>query len=371
MYFLKSVFYSLLNLVYLGMFKKTIITAVAFSMAMSFTSFCNAQSDADKAVVLGKQATALENKQDFTGAIKLLEQANKLDPQRLIYLYEAGYNYYSIKNYPQAIAILTPLMSRRDVTPNVFRVLGNSYDLISDTPKALETFDAGIALFPAAGDLYLDAGGIHVDHDADSKALGYFEAGIKNAPAFPSNYYWAAKLYCNSDERVNGLVYGELFMNLERNSERSTEMSKLLFDTYKQGITLMPGSQPVVDFSGQTAVSIAKGTSVVHTKLPFSFAYEPVMRIAFESETAVDLNSLDRARTKFLLNYHKLKMDAKYPNVLFNYQEKILKAGYLSVYNHWLLMHGEEARFNEWEQEHRDEWNAFLKWYNANPIKLA
>jgi hypothetical protein len=353
------------------MLKKIIIMAVAFSIAISFTSLCCAQAFPDKARDLFQQAIILEDKQDFSTAIKLIEQAQKLDPRNLTYLYEVGYCYYSTKNYPQAIAVLTPLTSRKDVTSNVFRVLGNSYDLIGDTPKALETFDAGIAQFPAAGYLYLEAGGIHVDHDADIKALKYFEAGIKNVPAFPSNYYWAAKLYCNSNKRVNGLVYGELFMNLERNSERSIEISKLLFDTYKQGVTLMPGSQPVVDFSGQTAVSIAKGISVVHTKLPFSFAYEPVMRIAFESENTLDLNSLDRARTKFLFNYHKLKMDAKYPNVLFDYQDKVLKAGHLSVYNHWLLMHGDEAQFNEWKQEHRNEWNAFLSWYNANPIKLT
>ncbi len=69
-----------------------------------------------------------------------------------------------------------------------------------------------------------------------NKALTYFEKGIEVAPNYSSNYYWCARLYCNSTEEVWGMIYGEIFMNLERNSKRTAEISKLLFDTYKKEI---------------------------------------------------------------------------------------------------------------------------------------
>ncbi len=38
----------------------------------------------------------------------------------------------------------------------------------------------------------------------------------------------------------------------------------------------------------------------------------------------------------------------KYPNALFQYQDKILKAGHLEAYNHWILMKGDEDAFDQW-----------------------
>ena len=67
--------------------------------------------------------------------------------------------------------------------------------------------------------------------------MTYFEKGIEVNPMFASNYFRAAKIYCNSSEEVWGMIYGEIFINLERTNDRTFKISKLLFDTYKSEIT--------------------------------------------------------------------------------------------------------------------------------------
>lgn len=63
------------------------------------------------------------------------------------------------------------------------------------------------------------------------RAVSYYEKGVYVEPAYSSNYYRLAQLFLSSKDKFWGLIYGEIFMNLERNSQRTEEMSKWLFNT--------------------------------------------------------------------------------------------------------------------------------------------
>ena len=198
-----------------------------------------------------------------------------------------------------------------------------------------------------------------------NSALNYFEKGIEVQPGFPSNYYWAARLYYGSDDKVWGMLYGEIFINLERNSERTQEISKLLFDTYKSSISYPSPGKISVAFSKNTVVSLDKDK----ISMPYSMVYEPVISLAVAGETAIDLNSLDRIRVNFLKFYDQ-KFNKDYPNALFSYQDQVLQSGNLEAYNHWLLSEGDVPAFNTWKIANSDKWDKFLNWFTANPIKL-
>ena len=60
----------------------------------------------------------------------------------------------------------------------------------------------------------------------------------------------------------------------------------------------------------------------------------------------------------------------KYPNILFEYQNEILKAGNLASYNHWLLKFGEEKAFAEWQTKNKIAWNEFPVWFTYHRIKI-
>jgi hypothetical protein len=213
--------------------------------------------------------------------------------------------------------------------------------------------------------LYLERGIIPLDDKKYDEALKYFEKGIEAEPGFPSNYYWAAKIYCNSDEPMWGMLYGELFMNLERNGKRTVEISKLLYDTYKSQITFPAPGKTNVSFTKQVIVEGRKPD-----KMPYTLVYEPTIGLAAASETVIDLNSLDRIRQGFLRIYFEKGFNKEYSNVLFDYQDKIAKAGCIEAYNHWLLLQGDQNSFNTWRAQNPAKWQDFLKWFSANPLKL-
>lgn len=209
-----------------------------------------------------------------------------------------------------------------------------------------------------------------VKNDYNS-ALYYYENGIENDPKFPSNYYWAAKIFCNSTEEVWGMIYGEIFMNLERNSKRTAEISKLLFDTYKNEIKFTSDTSYTVSFSKNETINIENLKDPKKFKMPFGTGcYEMTMMFAVLGDKQIDINSLDRIRTRFVENYFKGNSATNYPNVLFDFQQQVKKVGHFESYNHWILMKGDEGGFETWQSNNKDKWEAFVNWFSSNKIQI-
>lgn len=171
-----------------------------------------------KALSLGREAIQLMDNGKLDESIKLLEEAQKLDSTRLDYPYEMAYAFHLKKDLPRTIEILEKVRGHKDVSERYFQLLGNTYDMLGKTTEAFSVYDAGLIRFPNSGMMHLEKGNVHWGKKEFEKALENYERGIQVDPQFPSNYFRAAKLYCGSSEKMWGLIYGEIFMNLERNT---------------------------------------------------------------------------------------------------------------------------------------------------------
>lgn len=328
------------------------------------------QTNSERAAKKGDQAIELMDSGKTDESLQLLKECMQLDPGNIIYPYESAYAYYLKKEYAKSIEILTGLLVHKDCFGRVYQLLGNSYDLNGQREKAVSTYEDGIKRFPSAGELYLERANMELMQKRYTQALPYYEKGIEMAPGFSSNYYWAAKIYCGSTEEVKGMIYGEIFMNIERNSDRTAEISKLLFDTYKSEIKLMPDSSYSVSFSKSAAIDMGSFNGGNKMKPPFGMGvYEPLLLLALKNEETIDINSLDRIRTSFMERYFNGSFDKAYPNALFDYQKRIADAGHFEAYHHWLLLKGDEITFNFWLARNKVKWDGFMQWFAANPMK--
>lgn len=333
----------------------------------------NAQSNKELAKEKARQAIKLEDEDGkYTEALQLLEEAQRLDPDEITYPYELAYTYTAMKEYKKASDILEKLLTHKDLFARVYQSLGNAYDYQGLSDKAIRTYEDGLKKFPNSGGLYLELGNMQRAKEDYNKALDYYEKGIEQDPAYSSNYYWAARIFCQSTEEVWGMIYGEIFMNLEPGSDRTATISKLLYDTYRSQITFPTDTSAAVSFSRQgNTISLDDLKDPAKFKLPFgSGAYEFTLILAIMGERKIDLPALNRIRTKFTQVYFSGKNGRDYPNVLFEYQKKMMDAGHLEAYNFWLLSRGEEAAFANWRSENEDKWNDFVKWFTSNPLTV-
>lgn len=327
-----------------------------------------AQTNAEVAREKGKKAIEMMDNGQIEESIKLLEECIKLDPENQTYPYEIGYAYYISKDYKKTIKQLTPLSKLKDPRDHTFQLLGNSYDLLGKREKAIKIYEDGLKVLPRSGRLHLELGGMYETAGEFDKAIGYFEKGIEAEPSYPSTYYRLSKLFLNSDQEVWGMIYGELFMNLERNTKRTAEISKLLFDTYKKEIVFTSDTSFSVSFSKFGIMDLSQKKMT----LPFGMGiYEPTLIMAMVNEKTIDLASLNRIRTGFLTSYYENKRNENYPIVLFEYQNQVMKANHLEAYNYWILMKGDELAFTSWQLANGDKWKAFVEWFNPNHIEIT
>jgi tetratricopeptide (TPR) repeat protein len=304
-------------------------------------------------------------------AIALLKEAKKLDPENCDIDYEIGFAYLLKEDYKTAISVLKKTLKCKDTYDIYYQLLGNAYDYSGSSKKALETYDDGLKLFPKSGKLYLEKGNVYWGKKEYNDALPYYEKGIEADPTFASNYFRASLLFFTSTEIVWAMIYGEIFINLERNTDRTSTISKLLYDSYKSQIEFTTDSTISVSFSKMNTITLDELTDSGGFKLPFAIsAYEPSMLLSLINEKEISLESLARIRENFISNYINSDFNTKYPNVLFDYQKKIIDAGYMEPYTYWLLMDGDEEGFKKWKEKNMDKWDEFVSWYEEHPMEL-
>lgn len=334
-------------------------------------NYSNAQTKAEKALTNAKEAIKLEQEGKVDEAIALLNESVKLDPKNIDYTYELAFAYYLKKDFKKAAKLLESKLKDKKVTDLFYQLLGNSYDNLNNPEKATKTYEKGIQKFPASGRLYLEMGNMQLPKKDYNKALSYYEKGIEMDPKFPSNYYWATKIFCNTSEEVWGMVYGEIFLNLETGSKRTAEISKLLFDTYKSEIKITSDTSYAVSFSKNATIVLSDLSDISKFKLPFGIGcYELLLTTALPGVKQISISSLDTIRTRFLNGYFTGDNKTKYPNVLFDYQKDLQENGFFEAYNYWILSRGDYQVFTTWKEANETKWTEFVNWFENHRLML-
>jgi tetratricopeptide (TPR) repeat protein len=322
---------------------------------------------------LKQEAVQIMDNGDPDKAITLLESAQKLDPDDHSYLYEIGYALYLKKDFPKAIDIFRKTTRYADVTDQCYQMLGNSYDMNGQRNKARDAYADGLKKFPAAGRLYMESGLLDMIEKNYDKAAVSWEKGIEVQPSYASNYYRLTKLFAQTTDRIWAIFYGELFMNIERNSNRTEEISQLLFKLYKASITFSDSSNGVkVDLANSNIVfDPNKGLKIpFHITFPMDFTVA-LAPSTLTSKKEINIALLNQTRVNFIdIWFTKQKHNKEYPNVLLDFQRTLKEKGMFESYNYWLLMKGNEDEFVQWRDSHRDQFDAFAAWFKDNPLQL-
>ncbi|MEA1787669.1 hypothetical protein U1E44_16325 [Arenibacter sp. GZD96] len=355
------------------MTKNAILLLLLFQL---FTNISIAQTDIDKGLELARNAITLMDEGKLDESIELLEQAKKLDPERMDYPYEIAYAYYKKEDYKKTIEILNTISEHKSVTDVVYQLLGNSYDLIGKPEIALETYKKGMAKFPSSGKFHLESGSIKFHNEKYNEAIAFWEEGIKTNPNYSSNYYRLAKVFSQTEERLWTLIYGEYFLLLEPNTERTREISQLLYETYQKSYEVQS------DTTGQFHLT-EKGFEIQLKdkkdmrklkKAPLPFEGTFAMAFAFSAldfQKNINIASIYKARNDFLnFWYNEKKFNKSYPNKLFDYQKELLKEDLFQTYTYWILSQGNWNEYEEWYAKNEKNFANFEKWFMANRIDI-
>ena len=301
---------------------------------------------------LHEKAKVFMREGDYPNAVLVLNNALQQDPNNLEMGKDLAFTYYLEKDFIRALAVARPLCARTDADVQSYQILGMIYKITDERKEAEKLYKEGIRKFPRSGVLYNEYGEILGTKDG-TDAIRLWEKGIEVDPNFSGNYCNACKYYYSKTDYIWSLLYGEIFVNLESYSKRTTEIKDLLEDGFKQLFANLEAQKKR------------------NEKNPFITAY--LNTVGAESSAVSDgvtARSLSILRARFVLAWFD-KNAAKYPFRLFDYQRQLMQEGMFDAYNQWVFGASEnDQKFEAWTNLHNAEYKRFIEFQGGRVFKL-
>ncbi|MDR1725119.1 MAG: tetratricopeptide repeat protein [Bacteroidales bacterium] len=340
--------------------------SLIFILFLIIAQFIAAQNDKKDTIKDSRFDSIIKmiDKGEYVYARTALNKALNNGADLFKYSFELARCNYKLTDYKDVVKVLEPLILEVSATSDFYQLLGNAYYEMGKIGKAVSTYNDGLKRFPNAGCLYLELGNIAYKQKNYKDALFYYEKGIDVQPDYPSNYYCATQIYLSSTEEVWAVMFGEIFMNLEKGTERSKDVSKQIFDVFCTEI-ILNRDEIAVDFYNPT---ILYSDSYERHNL-FPDYYKQAMLKACNGERYLDLSSLIRIRKRFIAELYRTTKD--FHNVVFDYHKTLIAKGYFDAYNYWLFSSASSAESAKWIKDNSKLYNEFLKWFEQNPLKIT
>jgi|688.fasta_scaffold398100_2 tetratricopeptide (TPR) repeat protein len=276
---------------------------------------------------LMEKAKAFTGQGDFENAINTLQKARASDPGSAEVAQSLSFVYFLQRDFAKAIEIGKVAIAMPNAEEQAFQILGLSYKSIAAYREASKMYQTGLKKFPNSGVIYNEyAENLALDGNKKA-AIALWEEGIAKAPNFSGNYFNAVRYYDGKEELEKTLYYGEVFLNLESYSTRTTEIKNILVKAYTQFLNV--------------------GASITIEQIQ---AY----RMALHN--------------KALANEKKTVL----PGELYEHWKYLMAQGIFEAYSQWLL--GETLNkplFTNWVASHPKEWDSFNAFQKSRVFKLV
>ena len=293
------------------------------------------------------------NQGDFANAVLVLNQALAADEKNIELQKDLAFAYYLSRDYTRALAAAKPITERNDADVQSYQILGMVYKAIEQRKEAERMYRIALRKFPESGALYSEYGEVIWTRQGYIEAAKQWQKGIQADPNYPGNYYNASKYYFMTADKVWGILYGEIFLNLESFSKRTPEIKTMLLEGYKK-------------LFSETDMSKNQDT-----RNDFVKAFLEVMK-AQSSIVAggITPDALSALRARFILQWHE-KYAAKFPYRLFDHHRQLASEGIFDAYNQWIFGAANDlAAFQRWCANNAEAYSKFTNFQKNRVFKL-
>ena len=289
---------------------------------------------------------------DFDNAILVLNSALKQDAGNLDLQKDLVLSYTYKRDFAKALEVVKPMLERNDADAQTYQVAGNVYRALALYKDGEKMYKKALKKFPESGPLYNEFGEMLWDNQ-DYSAINQWEKGMEVAPSYAGNYYNAASYYYFTKDKILTLIYGEIFVNMEWLTERSTEVKKMLLDTYKQKLFTEVDNKEAKKQSG-----FEKAVAETFNK-----------QVSLTSK-GITMETLTMIRTRFILDWFHTYA-SKYPFRLFDYQQQLIQSGMFEAYNEWLFGPVNNlSAFDQWTKSNAEAYAKFTTFQKGRIFKM-
>ncbi len=300
------------------------------------------------------QATARSFMQqgDYPNAVLVLNRAMQSNPQNIDITKDLAMAYYLERDNNKALEIIKPALDREDTDDQCYQIAGNIYRQLGMDKDCDKLFRKGLKKLPLSGPLHNELGEI-LWAQQDASAIKEWEKGIEVDAGYSKNYFNACKYYYYTKDNVWAILYGEIFINFEPLSVRTTEIKNVILESYKR------------------LFANADLTKSAATDNKFAMAFiETMNKQSSIASLGINAESLTMIRARFVLDWFQSNA-AKYPFQLFNHYQQLLQDGLFDAYNQWVFGSVQNlAAYQNWTIAHMTDTNDFSHFQKSRVFKL-
>ncbi|HNP21011.1 MAG TPA: hypothetical protein PKM63_01750 [Panacibacter sp.] len=303
---------------------------------------------------LHETARSFMRQGDFENAQLVLDKALTIAPDNLDLLKDQAFVDYLKRDFSGSIEVGKKITARPDADVQSFQILGLAYKAIAMDKERDKMYKDALKKFPSSGVLYSEYGELLSSAGNAAAAIKEWEKGIETDANYSGNYYYASKYYAVKGNAIWGLLYGEIFINIESLSKRTEEIKTLIYTGYQKLFTDLSA----LDAARKTGTPFEKNVADNFQKLS-SIMYQ-----------GVTPESLTAFRARFVLNWYNSE-GKKYPFRLFEHYRQLLQDGYFESYNQWLC--GpiiDSKKYSIWVQNHSDDVKSFQQFQRNVLFKI-
>ncbi|MFY8160370.1 MAG: tetratricopeptide repeat protein [Candidatus Kapaibacteriota bacterium] len=355
------------------------------------------------------EAVTFMNDGNYRKALEYIDKALVLVPNKFEYQYEQALAFFKLKDYDKAIDILEKLTYDDKVNENVYQVLAASHDFKGKKEDVFRVLKVGLSKFPNSGRLYYEKGVTELGLQKDNEAINSWENGVNLDPNYGNNYYQLINNYKNTDSKLWALIYGEVFLNISQNMTKSVEISKVIYDIYKNSVYKIENNPISIDnletVTENDIVTIKtskvknkkkKGKTSKNSNATYklrlsddatSSDFTKFVNGLYNTAINEMLNSknknkyLDKEdkltnigiiklREEFIKLWAKSNDPLKKSMFLYDYCAKIEANGNFNTYSNLILSEGNPEDAEKWLRKNTSSINSYIKWQENNPFVI-
>lgn len=306
-----------------------------------------------------QEANAAMSARDYDKAINIYFQAIRLQPNNIVLRRDLAYAYYLSGRYNDGIKVLEEIVRSGQADEASYQLLSALENANGNKRGAARLIDEGLKKYPHSGALLYSKGNMALGSGKkNEQALRYYVEGIRAEPQYANNYLTAAKILLENEKPVWAIIYAEIFVNLEPESNKSIEGKKMLLDAYKQL------------FAAQSAGALPTYNKVNKNK---KLSFEDAVKLIYSNNYLtvaheMNLENITMLRVRFLLDW--MANYSLNDHSLFRFYDGLIKNGQFEAYNQFLLgAITDSGTFSAWVQRNGTALKAMSEYIKRSPYR--
>ncbi len=327
---------------------------------------------AKRADSAAKKAVEMMDNNLPESAVQKWDEAIALVPNYSPYKYEKAVCFVMSKKYQEAATVLKTIYRDKSLGDRGYQLLGNCYDFLEDTVASMGVYQEGLTANPTSGRLHFEIGQRKYLQKDRQGAHDYWLKGSKLEPGYATNYYWLARSYSETRDRLWAALFGEAFLNLERNTQRTREISKLVFDMWNLSMRIGDTLDPI-NFCSEATLEIPdrRGPDVMNFATAFEFTIAQASQPFIVKDSVIKRLSIEKLvdlRYRFTRAWVSSGNDSLHVNDLLRWSIYLQKQGRLKEYLWWLYSYGDPREMNAYFKRNEERYDVFLVWFSENQL---